>query len=1196
MKKNLLLSCLLAFVALFGSAQTSTWPITLTPADGLPGKLDLSTYVYKSPLYTFDEAVTTLRLTVCHTNSSYPSPEGFNGRATWGPGWAFWSLAEFRIFDENDEEVTYTPTSNAVAPGDGSLEGLYDKNISTHFHTTYGSGPMDHDYPYVDFQIERDDLTSFRFEWETRNGYHHNQPTYVGLTAGTAYWPMPEQNLSVEKITSTEDLKEAGALFVLEGHSADWEDPDRERTNIGGGFFEAPCLATGQPSAFGVFYLIPVEGEEDTYKVRYLNHNHYIRKTSTGGFNFVEWTADANNAEAIKFQANASVEGDFTLTTHHDSVILGQDANVRMMHTVNTDSAIQAAPRAAAATNFTLYKATINGNTVAYQLQEAIDEAEARIAAYGEMVDYVEDQYEVLVEALAEAKAILEGENISAADVITTASSLSAKTADYAAMNIYAWVDSVTTIMDALNDGSILTSSGPDWINNSYPEDADVALQTAIDRGDVVAESYRNLADIDNVIEEIKTILASFWASKITNVKSLPFRIGQEKDGLPGEKSNSVYRWESPVIYLTEEVEELRFTVFKTHSGRSFSGTSIPFVCINEFELYSITGEKIELTEDMFETNSLKSSDGNSGGIPGLCDNNTSNSYHFHSAWDSNNDTGYDGSEYVYLDITLPEPISGFKYIQYARGNGYDDAPTDFVFGYYGETVDPVSVPFPDDYNAERGAQVKDIAEITDNGFYAIYGMLNCDPVEGTGAEGGFYTSNSRYVGAFQSPCAFAIRKTGDEDGTYYIQSLADGKFWQSARTNAPDFWTGGSATAYKSQAAKVKIEPNNNENLPYSFVMYEYIEESYRDIDGEDMNCPYVIAQDWGGGLGWYNVPSLDMNDKDGEGEWYIYHMSMDNPNIYWLTSLVKAAEGLGLQQSTDPGCYASLGSFPQTLAEAQLAVESNDEAKAKALVTKLSDAMVEVENAEVNPVVEGTYVFETFNSTFIEVQKTRKALYFMDPHTCGEYCGEYELGWRTTPEDFSDIDPMFLIKLESAANDPQVAAWLADSLITPDQVNSAYYIKSVKFNKYASHPDPEEAGSASWYGLHLLLQDTPQPYMVVFNRNAAFDIWLPGGGEYNESENGNLCFHVQDHNNGAGNAGHIVYWKRGDANSLWHLRLISTNTSINDINVEGDDVVSTTYYTVDGVAIPAPVKGVNVVKTVYANGVVESKKIVVE
>jgi hypothetical protein len=295
---------------------------------------------------------------------------------------------------------------------------------------------MDHNYPYVDFQIERDDLTSLRFEWDTRNGYHHNQPTYIGLTPGTDYWPMPEQKLAVEKITSTEDLKEAGALFVLEGHSPDWEDPDRERTNIGGGFFEAPCLATGQPSAFGVFYLIPVEGEEDTYKVRYLNHDHYIRKTGTNS-TFVEWTNNVYNAEAITFKANSAVEGDFLLTTHHDSCVLAQDGNVRMISIVNTDSAIASWREARPAeTNFTVYKATIDGSTVAYQLQDVVDEAEARIAAYGAMEEYVDDQYDVLVEAVEAAKAILAGENISAADVITTATSLNAKIADYAAMNI----------------------------------------------------------------------------------------------------------------------------------------------------------------------------------------------------------------------------------------------------------------------------------------------------------------------------------------------------------------------------------------------------------------------------------------------------------------------------------------------------------------------------------------------------------------------------------------------------------------------------------------------------------------------------------------------------------------------------------------------------------------------------------------
>ena len=50
---------------------------------------------------------------------------------------------------------------------------------------------------------------------------------------------------------------------------------------------------------------------------------------------------------------------------------------------------------------------------------------------------------------------------------------------------------------------------------------------------------------------------------------------------------------------------------------------------------------------------------------------------------------------------------------------------------------------------------------------------------------------------------------------------------------------------------------------------------------------------------------------------------------------------------------------------------------------------------------------------------------------------------------------------------------------------------------------------------------------------------------------------------------------------------------TEIEDLVVlEGDEVVSVQYFTPAGMAIPEPVKGINIVVTVYANGVVEAKK----
>ena len=60
----------------------------------------------------------------------------------------------------------------------------------------------------------------------------------------------------------------------------------------------------------------------------------------------------------------------------------------------------------------------------------------------------------------------------------------------------------------------------------------------------------------------------------------------------------------------------------------------------------------------------------------------------------------------------------------------------------------------------------------------------------------------------------------------------------------------------------------------------------------------------------------------------------------------------------------------------------------------------------------------------------------------------------------------------------------------------------------------------------------------------------------------------------------------------------IISTHCriSIGGAATEGDEVVSVTYYTVGGAAVATPVKGINIVKTVYANGVVKSEKVLVK
>ena len=134
MRRNLLLTCLLSLVATFAMAQTATWPIVLTTADGLPGERIVRNYFYQSKVFELDEAVSTLRFTVISTNTTDSLTEGsYDGlSAGWGPGFPFFTMSEFRVYNGEGTEIEYVASSNAVSTNDGGgLEALSDKNEGT---------------------------------------------------------------------------------------------------------------------------------------------------------------------------------------------------------------------------------------------------------------------------------------------------------------------------------------------------------------------------------------------------------------------------------------------------------------------------------------------------------------------------------------------------------------------------------------------------------------------------------------------------------------------------------------------------------------------------------------------------------------------------------------------------------------------------------------------------------------------------------------------------------------------------------------------------------------------------------------------------------------------------------------------------------------------------------------------------------
>jgi hypothetical protein len=315
-----------------------------------------------------------------------------------------------------------------------------------------------------------------------------------------------------------------------------------------------------------------------------------------------------------------------------------------------------------------------------------------------------------------------------------------------------------------------------------------------------------------------------------------------------------------------------------------------------------------------------------------------------------------------------------------------------------------------------------------------------------------------------------------------------------------------------------------------------------------------------------------------------------MDNPYCYWLKSLVESAQAMDLKVSNNPGYYsvASAGAFASALAQAQTAIETNDNATAQVTLPMLEAAVAAAESAEINPMTEGFYVIESANGNFLASTGKTKAIctYYNDFETNSPNCkSQYSLWWADGPTDYENAPIYFKFQFISAANSEKVQQWLEAETITAEQAANAYYIKSCEVGQYAG--TSVDGARSQDIGL---TDEAEEPYIVRPQGKYKFDLWHPS--------HGNASIHMEGNSGGKGECGDIVYWSGGDVSSQWTLHKISDPTSIGGTkaDAEGDEVVSTTYYTIGGVAVSAPVSGINIVKTVYANGVVKTTKVYIK
>jgi hypothetical protein len=94
---------------------------------------------------------------------------------------------------------------------------------------------------------------------------------------------------------------------------------------------------------------------------------------------------------------------------------------------------------------------------------------------------------------------------------------------------------------------------------------------------------------------------------------------------------------------------------------------------------------------------------------------------------------------------------------------------------------------------------------------------------------------------------------------------------------------------------------------------------------------------------------------------------------------------------------------------------------------------------------------------------------------------------------------------------------------------------------------------------------------------------------------------WHANNHGSGQGYGSNLVYYGGGvNSASAWRFIYVGEaddyELSVEDVVVKGDEVVSVSYFTTAGAAIAEPVKGINIVVKVYANGVVEATKVLVK
>lgn len=1220
--------------------------MTLTADQGLPGFRankgegveNLKTY--KSSVIRPGKAIDGFRFTVIETEYAAEKADGVQ----------FFYLGEFSVYDLNGNKLNYTVTSNAChntitgGTDGGGLAALNDGNYTTYFHSVWQGGHNVTENHYLEFTLEAP-ISEFVVEWNARSGKQY-MPTVVGLTEkGVAYTPYKEYTYAVgDRLTTLEAVKSAAYVTIL-GHSpekytvynretgqpatekVDGVDvPQVDLDGYGDMYFGTHERKDSVASIAFAAQLIPTEDGDGSVYVYFPNMRRYVNGDATdnqlnealNGYQYGTGMIE----KAAKVFLTPVGDGDFTM--HYTTEKEGAKYTVYIAADPRGNYKIFTEDRKAALEakgwcdgfsikcgfNFSFFNTEYEAPTWGGELLLGYTYHYAK-SLYDLLGTEINEDESLNVEALAGIEAaMLDAWN-------TVIANKGLKDEEYRSQVkdlqnaigrfVEAKVNTAyVTVADEMKEYANKLSATPK--KDCYPEEAyNEFIRTNIitngenlwNRGEL-ENPYDYLNELLTYLNSIDTNIESFLASKYI-INTLPAFFGERVEGIKGTPLGSVvegrYEWTTPVN-LDKAVNGFRLTFLAHNSGQSMD--DYPYIALSELEVVDAEGNKLALDETLVTTNSVADNDGS--GIPALFDGDKTTYYH--SFWGSGT---YDPRTYVYLDVKFPEGVNLANFTLKTVSRNQVQVPAYVVMTNYAEGFDP-KLNMPNDYNVVLGNKVTDPAQLKDGGLYVISGNLRVNKEENPSVPR-YYSGITPYhyseVAAANDACVYMLKKVGDG---WNIVSLANAQYWTEE----------AGLTSIQKDAAVIKVAKSTNIEgavVLYSDMEPETLEAGYKlkASDGEtdsivvetaEIELTKRVYMDWDGGLAQrpcqsvlpgvfeygYDVlkdyPNLinesafgdyvHFNKTNGEGEWNIYEVTMDDPYYRWLLAALPKLNDLGLVPGIDPGCVVTTpeveAAFNSAKAAAEAAVEAEERTNAETLVNDLVAAVNSLAGLEVVKIKnKGYYRIESAVAAFAQnFNGVTKSMY-VDENTMKLMWGATpaELSWKTSEYFFQ-----FIFLDEEAQIEFDVFPEGADAPYS-------YVIYNDKTQSYISEYNEDS---------RVCVSKTPVVYIV--KPFAANEFMIHKSGDVDSK------LHANQHGGGTGSGSDIVYWGSGSGTaSAWYLRTVDEKaTSISDLVVEGDEVVSVSYFTPAGAATATPVKGINIVVIVYNNGVVETKKVLVK